>query len=399
MIDTLANALGLGMHDPGFWMPLLAAALVLAVLVAGVVLDGFDIGVGCLLWRAPSAQRPRMLALLGPWRDANAFWLPLGLGLLVTAFPNAWGLIAGQVAVPLGVMVLGTLLRTVAFEWRLRAPLALQGRWVHGVALGSLLTALAHGYLLGQVVVGYQRDVAHVWFSAFMALCAVAAYGLLGATWLIMREAGALRLQAAQWGRGLVRWAAAGAAGTSVALAFSNAGVFLKWTGDEVWYTVLLLWGLMLLCFVFIEMRLQRMIMRSDRRAALPFLLAVLVLLAMLGGLAYSYFPYMVLDEMTLWDAAARPPALRLILSGVVVAMPVALIFNLWVYWGMFGLSRPPQPPPFPARPADDTPASGTEAPGISAPDASAPDASTVNELAAGVTPADPPPVKQASAG
>ena len=91
MIDTLALALGLQANAPEFWLPLAFMALLFLVVLAGVVLDGFDIGVGCLSMFAPAALRPRMLALLSPWRDANEFWLFLGIGLFMAVFPHAWG--------------------------------------------------------------------------------------------------------------------------------------------------------------------------------------------------------------------------------------------------------------------------------------------------------------------
>jgi len=75
--------------------------------------------------------------------------------------------------------------------------------------------------------------------------------------------------------------------------------------------------------------------------------MVLLIFLVTLGGLGYSFFPYLVLDNITIWDAAASVSSLRLILSATVIALPVALIFNIWVYWRMFGLSRPPVPPDF----------------------------------------------------
>src|SRR5690606_18053801 len=61
MIDTLAGALGFGVQDPSFWMPLVFMVLLFAIIVAAAVLDGFDIGVGCLALFAPAHLRPRML--------------------------------------------------------------------------------------------------------------------------------------------------------------------------------------------------------------------------------------------------------------------------------------------------------------------------------------------------
>ena len=347
MIDSLAVALGLGAHDPAFWMPLVFMALFFGIIAAGAILDGFDVGVGCLALFARPELRMRMLSLLSPWRDANEFWLFLGLGLFLAAFPNAWGAIMGQLYIPLCLLGLGVFLRSVSFELRLRAPQESQERWVLGFGLGSLLTAFSHGYLLAQVVVSYQGESGYFWFSLFVGLCAIAAYCLLGSAWLIMRVAGELRARAVIWGRRAVRWSAAGAVGVSVVLAFANAGVFLKWSDGPHWPVVTGLWAFLLVAFVSIEMCLQRMINSSYRTTALPFFMTLLIFLVLLGGLGYSFFPYLVLDDITIWDAAASVDSLRLILSGVVIARPVAFIFNIWGYWRMFGLSIPPTPPDY----------------------------------------------------
>ncbi|MFT0533536.1 cytochrome d ubiquinol oxidase subunit II [Castellaniella hirudinis] len=347
MIESLAALVGLGAQDPAFWMPLVLMGMFFAILAAGVLLDGFDIGVGCLSLVAPAALRPRMLSLLSPWRDANEFWLFLGLGLLAAAFPYAWSPTLGRLYIPLTLLGLGTLLRSVCFEWRLRAPVQQQGRWQFGFGLGAVLVAFSHGYLLARVTVAYETGAGYTGFALLMGVCAVAIYGLLGAAWLMMREAGELRVRAVGWARRTLRWSAVGAVGISVVLDFSNAGVFLKWGDGEHWGVVGLVWGLLLLCFVLTEMTLQRMMAQSYRASALPYALVMVIFLLLLGGLAYSFFPYVVLDELTLWDAAAPVQTLRLTLSAAVVAFPVALLFNIWVYWRMLGRSRPPRPPDF----------------------------------------------------
>jgi cytochrome d ubiquinol oxidase subunit II len=347
MIDSLALALGLGAQDPAFWMPLAFMALLFVAIVAGAVLGGFDIGVGCLVLFASPSLRGRMLSLLSPWRDANEFWLLLGIGLFMAAFPKAWGAIMSVLYLPMSLMGVGVLLRSASFELHLRAPVEQQARWQTCFAVGSWITALAHGLLLGQIVVNYQWDGGYLWFTVFVGLCAIAAYCLLGAAWLIMREGGELRARAVTWGRRAVRWSAAGAVGVCVVLAFSNAGIFLRWTDEAKLPLSAILWAVLLLCFVSIEMSLQRMINSSYRTTALPFLMTLMVFILMLGGLAYSFFPYIVLDDLTLWDAAASVPALRLVLSATVIALPVALLFNIRVYWRMFGLSVAPAPPDF----------------------------------------------------
>lgn len=347
MIDTLALAIGLHPDAPDFWLPLAFMGLLLVVALAGVVLDGFDIGVGCLSVFAPGRLKPRMLALLSPWRDANEFWLFLGLGLFMAAFPRAWGRVMGDLYLPITLLAVGTMLRSVGFELRLRAPREQQRYWTRLFGVGSLLTAVSHGMLLATVVMSYQVDPTGVWFLLFTAACAVAAYCLLGASWLIMREAGELRARAVFWGRRCVRWAAAGAVAVSVVLAVGNPGIFLKWGGGAFGPGVVALWCSMLLAFIGIEMCLQGMINTSYRNTAWPFIMTLLIFIMTFGGLAYSFFPYLVLDELTIWDAAAATDSLQIVLVAVAVALPVALIFNIRVYWRMFGLSMPPEPPAF----------------------------------------------------
>lgn len=347
MIDSLTGALGLEMADAAFWMPLVMVALLFAVIVAGVVLDGFDVGVGCLLPFASGSERARMLALLSPWRDANEFWLILGLGLLVSAFPHAWGPVMGALYLPLTFLGLGVLLRSASFELRLRAPQEWQPFWTRGFMTGSWLTAISHGLILCKVVTAYAEGPVYVALGVFFALCALASYGLLGATWLVMRESGNLRAQAVLQARRLVRWVAAGIVAASMILFLANTGVFLKWGSVPDVVLVASVWGVLLLCFIALEMLLPRMSDRRARMTALPFMLVLLIFFIVLAGLAYSFFPYLVLDEVTIWDAAASTSSLRLVLSASIVALPVAILFNVWVYWGMFGLSKPPEPPKF----------------------------------------------------
>src|SRR5690606_16044131 len=116
------NLLGVSAHDPAFWMPLIFMVVLFAIIVAGALLGGFDVGVGCLILFAPPHTRTRMMVLLGPWRDANAYWLFLGLGVLLAAFPKGWAAIMGPLYLPLSLMGLGVFLRYVSFELRLRSP-------------------------------------------------------------------------------------------------------------------------------------------------------------------------------------------------------------------------------------------------------------------------------------
>jgi cytochrome d ubiquinol oxidase subunit II len=64
--------------------------------------------------------------------------------------------------------------------------------------------------------------------------------------------------------------------------------------------------------------------------------LAGLLLVLMLAGLVYSIFPFLILDSLTVWDAASSLSSLGLVMASALVALPVLLIFNVLGYWRLF---------------------------------------------------------------
>ena len=65
----------------GHSLPLIFAALMGISILAYVVLDGYDLGVGMLMARVDRPDRDRMVATIGPFWDANETWLVLCIGL------------------------------------------------------------------------------------------------------------------------------------------------------------------------------------------------------------------------------------------------------------------------------------------------------------------------------
>ena len=57
-------------------------------ILAYVILDGFDLGVGILLPLAARDEQDMMVSSIGPFWDANETWLVLGVGILLVAFPG-----------------------------------------------------------------------------------------------------------------------------------------------------------------------------------------------------------------------------------------------------------------------------------------------------------------------
>jgi cytochrome d ubiquinol oxidase subunit II len=49
-------------------------------------------------------------------------------------------------------------------------------------------------------------------------------------------------------------------------------------------------------------------------------------------GLAYSLYPFVVLERLTVWDAAAATDSLLFVLAGVVLAVPAIAFYTIFVY-------------------------------------------------------------------
>src|SRR4249919_2312980 len=110
-------------------LPFIFMVLMGLAILAYVILDGFDLGVGILLPLAPRAEHDLMVASIGPFWDANETWLVLGVGILLIAFPVAHGRILGALYLPVALMLVGLILRGVAFDFRVKARDEHQPLW------------------------------------------------------------------------------------------------------------------------------------------------------------------------------------------------------------------------------------------------------------------------------
>ena len=69
-------------------------------------------------------------------------------------------------------------------------------------------------------------------------------------------------------------------------------------------------------------------------------MLAVGVLVFAFAGLAYSMFPYLIVDRMTIWQAAAARNSLSFVFAGTCVVMPVIVIYTVFAYRVFWGKTR-----------------------------------------------------------
>jgi len=330
------NATEVALLAPRGWLPLAFLAIMGLAMLAYVILDGYDLGVGALLGAAADADKDTMVASIGPFWDANETWLVLGVGILLVAFPAAHGLILGALYLPVALMLVGLTLRGVAFDFRTKAGIDRKALWNKAFNVGSVLASLAQGYMLGRWVTGFHDDGRATLFSALIAVCLLGTYVLLGAGWLIMKTEGALQLAAVRWARISLGLTAAGVVAISAATPLVSPTVFERWF--TLPYVVLLAplpLATLLLLFI-VERSLRRLPTRLAQGNAygdwVPFAGAVGIVMLAFYGLAYSLFPWLVVDRLTVWQAASSTESLWIIFVGACVVLPVIAGYTVFSY-------------------------------------------------------------------
>ncbi len=315
-----------------YWLPLIYLVAMGIALLVYVILDGYDLGVGMLLPLADEREKDIMVASIGPFWDANETWIVLGVGILLIAFPVAHGIVLTSLYLPVTIMLMGLILRGVAFDLRVKAGDHRKALWNRAFFLGSLIASVAQGWMLGSYVTGLQSTPTGLMFAALIALTLPALYLLLGCGWLLMKTEGALQRKTVAWARRAILPMGLGLLLVSVATPLVSAGIAEKWFS---WPNMLLLAPIPLVslaAFVGSLVLLRREDWLQGSRSWWLYGLTVLVCCMASLGLGYSLFPNIVVDRLTIWDAAASVDSLLFTLVGVVLTLPVIIFYTIYVY-------------------------------------------------------------------
>ena len=325
------------LSEPSGWLPLFFLVALGIAMVAYVVLDGYDLGVGILLNQASESEKDIMISSIGPFWDANETWLVLGVGVLLIAFPMAHGIILTELYLPVSIMLVGLILRGVSFDFRAKVHLSQKSVWNFLFFFGSLLAAASQGVMVGREVIGFESGYLGWIFSFIVALCLPTGYALLGASWLIMKTSGQLQLKAVGWARKCLFLTALGIGIISVATPFFSSEIAAKWFIFPNVFFLLPFPVLTLACFIFIDLNLLKMQNAKPASVWVPFALSVAIFVLAFLGIAYSMFPYIVVDKMTIWEAASATESLWVIFWGTVVVLPTIIgytIYSYRIFWG-----------------------------------------------------------------
>jgi cytochrome d ubiquinol oxidase subunit II len=196
---------------------------------------------------------------------------------------------------------------------------------------GSTIASVSQGWMLGRYVSGFGTGWNYPLFAAAIALALPMAYVLMGASWLIMKTDGELQERAVGWAK--IAWAPMVGGMVLISLA-------TPWVSDVVrerWFAlpeIIALMAIPLMTAVAL-LALRGVLNTQFVRGPvcwLPFVLLVVVFLLGFLGLAYSIYPFVVIGQMTIWQATSSPAALKVILVGVCISVPAIAGYTVFSY-------------------------------------------------------------------
>lgn len=306
-----------------------------ALLFLYVVLDGFDLGIGILTLFNRDAQfhKASIEIIHGVWH-ANQTWLIVFAAGLFGVFPQVYGAMMAALYLPVALMLIGLIGRGVALEFHYFYPNS-SPRLVSAFAWGSLLAAIAQGLGVGTFLLGLPMENSiftggvWYWLSPLPIILAVGlpmVYALLGAVKMVGQTEGSIQDTSRRFS---IRTAA---------LTIAAAAVFLLWCliSRPIWTEAWLSWPGALTTFVLLLVGALLFIplfaLISKGRGNASFLLTAGIVGLFFLGLANSLYPRILPPSVTIAQAAADPVIQKVMLVGFGVALPLVLIYTIYMY-------------------------------------------------------------------
>ncbi|MCE2731437.1 MAG: cytochrome d ubiquinol oxidase subunit II [Rickettsiaceae bacterium] len=267
--------------------------------------------------------------------------LPLIWGFLIATAVFLYALLDGSDLVPalylpVIFMLLGLIFRGVAFEFRFKSSEEHRKIWDIAFHAGSLLAAFMQGVILGNFVQGIEvngRSFAGGpldWangFSIVTGLSLIFGYALLGATWLIMKTEDITQ----SWARGIASYVLVyvglAMAIVSISMPFIDKRIIELWFSLPNFFYLLPIPLFTALGFVLLWKDLK------SSNEVRPFFLTIVLFFLSYLGIGISLYPWIVPFKFTIWEAAAVSTSQSLLLVGVIIFLPIILIYTAYSYY------------------------------------------------------------------
>lgn len=322
------------------WLPIAFMVLLGVAVFIYAILDGYDLGVGMLMSRASATERDVMISSIGPFWDANETWLVLSVGILLVAFPAAYGLVLTSVYIPVTIMLCGLVLRAISFDFRSKAKDKHKKAWNYVFICGSLVASFAQGFILGSYMLGFDNSSKASFLCVLSGVALCSAYCLIGSSWLVWRTEGELQRKSAQWAKNSLYMTILSVIAVSAVIPFVNERIFIKWFQNPNMLYLAIVPILGAVVSISMITVLKKIPFGNDRFSWLPFLLTIIIFVLCFQGIAYSFYPFVVPEKMLIVDVASATSSLLMIFITAIIIVPIILIYTFFTYWVFRGKTR-----------------------------------------------------------
>jgi cytochrome d ubiquinol oxidase subunit II len=325
------------------WLNFVWYVLFVIIISSYLILDGFDLGVGILhlVLAKNDLERRIMLNSIGPIWDGNEVWLVVGGGVLFAAFPLVYASLFSGFYAAMMIILLVLILRTVAIEFRSkRTGPPWRTLWDVTFSLSSLLIALLFGVAFGNVIGGVPLDTQqniHISlfglltpFTVLVGVTTVVMMAMHGAIYLTMKVEGALFTRVKSWLPKLM-----------VGFFLFNTLIVLTVLLGLPYATSNYISSMTLAIFPFIALVAlfaAWWLVRKENYFKAFLASSAMIALLLFSG-AISLYPNLlvstidVANNLTIYNGAAAPNSLLVMLIIALIGMPFVLAYTAGVYY------------------------------------------------------------------
>ena len=325
----------------------------IAVLWTGyLVLEGFDYGVAMLIPFLGKTEKEKRVIIntIGPVWDGNEVWLLTAGGAMFAAFPAWYATLFSGLYLPLFLVLVGLIVRGVAFEYRSKHPEMSAKRtfdWM--AAIGSFVVSLVFGVAFANFIIGLPVEplppaTAEATTTLFKLTPApyllqlFSPFGLLGGIVLVVLFLFHGSIYLVLKTRGIVQERAKKFAATIGLLAIAGGAVFLLWQNIGIHPTGVLGW--VLLVVAALGLVAAWWFVGRGWRPGLAFLGTAVTTLCVAAGVFLTMWPNLgfanapgathILNAAT---AASQDSTLFIMLIAAIIFVPIVLAYTIWTYW------------------------------------------------------------------
>lgn len=317
--------------------------LVLGVsVVFYTVLDGFDLGVGCLhLFTKNDTDRRVMLNAIGPVWDGNEVWLVIIFGGMFVGFPPVYATVCSAFYTLIMILVAGLMIRAVAIEFRSKQESKLWRRiWDVLFSCASYVIAFSIGVIMGNLIAGIPIDQNGDYLGGFsdfftpytilVGLTGVAVFMMHGTVYMLMKTEGEMHERVRRWLKPTIM--------TFIALYIVTTLATILWMPHMLdimrhIHWVFIVGVLALVAIISVPLTVRK---GKDGWAFIFSCLSIALLFALFGLGTYPNLVRSTLDphasSLTLWNAGASLPTMKVILTVAVIGVPLVLAYGWWIY-------------------------------------------------------------------